>query len=217
MDADTDEAVALTDLDTDEAVERLAGGGLLAYPTETVWGLGADARSEAALSALRAFKGRSDDAPVSILVSGAGALSSLGFAPTPAAQRAMRAFWPGPLTLVLPCRGRFASGVVRADGAVGVRCSPHPAAAALARACERAGAGPPTATSCNRSGDPAADSRDAARAVCGDRVPLLSGAEAGGGAPSTVVDFSGARPTVLRWGGVGEAELSARVGALEAA
>lgn len=207
------------ELDLEEAVSRVAQGGLVAYPTETVWGLGADAKSDAALEALRDFKGRGDDAPISILVTGAGALAPLGLRLEGAAERAARAFWPGPLTLVLPCRGGFARGVARADGAVGVRCSPHPGAAALAAGCARAGTGPVTATSCNRSGEPPALQRAAARAVCaGGPVALLaSGGEAGGGAPSTVVDFSGARPRVLRWGAVGEAELAPVVGEWEAA
>jgi len=205
------------EVDLDAAVARVASGELLAYPTETVWGLAADARSDAAVAELWRFKGRDSDAPVSILVSGAEALEPLGFAPGESAQRALSALWPGPLTAVLPCRGRFAAGVARADGAVGLRCSPHPDAAALAQACDRAGAGPVTATSCNRSGEPAAADRAAARSVCGDAVALLAGGDAGGGEPSTVVDFTGPRPRVLRWGGVDKTALASLLGELEAA
>ena len=205
------------ELTLDEAVARVAGGGLLAYPTETVWGLGTDARCDLAVAALRDFKGRRAEAPISVLVTGADALAELGFAPDAAARRAVSAFWPGPLTLVLACRGGFAAGVARADGAVGVRCSPHPVAAALAAACREAGVGPLTSTSCNRSGAPAARDRVAARAVCGRGVALVAGEDAGGGTPSTVVDFTGSRPRVLRWGGVSEAELAPCVGELEAA
>lgn len=188
----------------------IAEGGVLAYPTETVWGLGADARSGAAIGRLRAFKGRSGAAPISILVTGAGALPALGFRTNAAAQRLARDFWPGPLTLVLPCEAAFAAGVAREDGAVGVRCSSHAVAGELAARCERAGAGPLTATSCNASGAPAAHERADARRVCGAdpsvRV-IADGADAGRGIASTVVDLTGSRPRVLRWGALAEPAL----------
>jgi tRNA threonylcarbamoyl adenosine modification protein (Sua5/YciO/YrdC/YwlC family) len=198
------------DLAIDDAVVWIAGGGVLAYPTETVWGLGADAHSDAAVARLRAFKGRSDAAPISILVTGVAALAAQGFRVGAAASRLARDFWPGPLTLVLGCDGRFADGIARDDGAVGVRCSPHAVASALALHCERAGTGPLTATSCNASGDPPARTRDAAHRVCrGDsHVRLIAaGADAGGGEPSTVVDVTGPAPRVLRWGALTELSL----------
>ncbi|HKA15304.1 MAG TPA: L-threonylcarbamoyladenylate synthase [Myxococcota bacterium] len=197
------------DIALDDAVAWIAGGGVLAYPTETVWGLGADARSGAAVGRLRALKGRGDAAPISILVTGAGALAALGFRVDTAAQRLAHEFWPGPLTLVLPCGSAFAVGIAREDGAVGVRCSPHPVAGELAARCEEAGAGPLTATSCNASGAPPARTRAAARRVCGadPRVGVISGGEAGGEQPSTVVDVTGDAPRVLRWGAVPEAAL----------
>src|SRR5262245_48027267 len=123
------------DVSIADAVAWIAEGGVLAYPTETVWGLGADARNDAALGRLRAFKGRSGGAPISILVTGVGALAALGFRVGAAAHRLAREFWPGPLTLVLPCDAAFASGLAREDGAVGVRCSPHAVASELAARC----------------------------------------------------------------------------------
>lgn len=206
----------------EEAVARVRGGGLVAFATETVWGLGADARSDTALEKLRRFKGRATDAPVSILVDGPQCLEALGCETGPAARALARRFWPGPLTLVLPCTQRFARGVARADGAVGVRCSPHPAAAALARGLADAGAGPITATSLNRSGEPAARSREQALAVCAgaeglepaEDAPRLFAhpQDAGGGRESTVLDLCGEQPRVLRWGAIDEPLLT---GALE--
>jgi len=193
-----------------DAVEWIARGGVLAYPTETVWGLGADARSDAAVGRLRAFKGRADAAPISILVTGVGALAALGFRVGAVAQRLARDFWPGPLTLVLPCDGEFAAGIARGDGAIGVRCSPHAVASELAARCASAGAGPLTATSCNRSGAPAARTRADARALCdGDPdVRVISGGvDAAGESASTVVDVTGVRPSVLRWGALAEPAL----------
>jgi len=192
------------------ALERIRAGGLVAYPTETVWGLGADACSDAAVASLRRWKGRAEDAPISVLVDAPDALDALGCEPRPAAGRLAEAFWPGPLTLVLRCARRFAAGVARDDGAVGLRCSSHPVASAFAAALALAGVGPVTATSLNRSGEPAARNGARARALCaGAEGPALlaDGPDAGGGPESTVLDLTGPRPVVLRWGAVSRGAL----------
>jgi tRNA A37 threonylcarbamoyladenosine synthetase subunit TsaC/SUA5/YrdC len=102
--------------------------------------------------------------------------------------------------------------VARPDGAVGVRCSAHPLAAAIARRLRSQGVGPITATSLNPSGLPPARTREEARAACGSdlevpRMLEVDRAEAGGGPASTVVDVTGQRPRVLRWGALSAAEL----------
>lgn len=188
----------------ERAVDCVRRGELLAYPTETVWGLGADAASPSAVAKLRAFKGRGD-APISILISESEALAA-DFDTSAIARELAKRFWPGPLTLVVPCRRSFAAGVARDDGAVGVRCSSHPVASRLARALASVGVGPVTSTSLNRSGEPAAQTRERALAVRGaggERAEyVLAGPDAGGEAASTVLDLSGATPRVLRWGGL---------------
>jgi L-threonylcarbamoyladenylate synthase len=198
------------------AVAVLAGGGLVAFPTETVWGLGADARSAAGVDALFRFKGRAQRQPVSVLVASSDALARCGFAPDAAAQALAKRFWPGPLTLVMPHPGGFAAGIAReSDGAVGVRCSSHPLAAALARRLDRAGVGPMTATSLNPSGAPAARTRAEARMICSRGEPAaprpqlldVAGAECGGDRESTVLDVATRPAVVLRWGAVERDEL----------
>jgi L-threonylcarbamoyladenylate synthase len=188
------------------ALACLAGDGLLAYPTETVWGLGAAAASARAVERLRAWKGRRDAQPIAVLVPDLAALEALGAELSEAARALAADYWPGPLTLVLRCRGRFAAGIAGRDGAVGFRCSSHPAARGLARAAFARGLGALTATSLNRSGQPPARTRAEAAALCrGDGAPqLLEGAwpEAGGAAPSSVVDLSGAAPQVVREGAI---------------
>ena len=195
-----------------QAVRRLASGGLLAYPTETIWGLGADGCSAKALERLRRWKGRQAHDPVALLVENAERAAELGFQLGPAARRLAEAFWPGPLTLVVPSRDDFAPGVARADGAVGLRCSAHPLAEALARRLRLTGIGPITATSLNRSGEAPAAALAMAQALCGqgpDEPCLIDieGAEAGGDAESTVVDTTSSIPQVLRWGALPENEL----------
>jgi L-threonylcarbamoyladenylate synthase len=195
-----------------EAVEWVRGGGLLAYPTETVWGLGADARTAAPLEQLRRWKGRDSQEPMSILVERASDLEAFEFEVAPEVRVVVERFWPGPLTLVLPCRWRFGPGIARADGAVGVRCSAHPLAAAIARRLRMEGVGPITATSLNRSGVPPARTRGEAVSACGDdrdapRIVGVEMAESGGEEASTVVDATELPLRVLRQGAVKASEL----------
>jgi L-threonylcarbamoyladenylate synthase len=201
-------------LSAEAAIERVAAGGLIGFPTETSWGLGADARSEPALAGLRRWKGRDAEKPISVLVSGDADLARLGARLTPAARRLADAFWPGPLTLVVRCDAQLAAGIASAAGAVGLRCSPHPVAAALAALALRRGVGPLTATSLNRSGERACRTRAEAEALAGGELALVAGLDAGGAEASSVVDASGAEPVVLREGAVsGRAIAAALAGA----
>jgi L-threonylcarbamoyladenylate synthase len=166
----------------DEAVRRLARGGLVAYPTETVYGLGADAFSAAGLEALLALKGRDAERGLSVLVPDADALARHAEPLPGAAARLAARFWPGPLTLVVPVTdARFAG--VRTPFGVGFRCSPHPTAARLARAARN----PVVSTSCNRAGAaPCARAEEVEREF-GPELAILDGEPASGLAPSTVV------------------------------
>lgn len=166
----------------EDAAQRIRSGGLVAYPTETVWGLAADARSARAVAALRAWKGRDAEKPMSVLVSDYGALAALGAEATPLAARLAAKFWPGPLTLVVRCAHAFAPGIASPDGAVGFRCSPHPVARALAEA-----AGAITATSFNRSGDAPCATRAEAERCADAAIALAQGEDAHGAAPSSEI------------------------------
>jgi len=198
----------------ERAVAELRGGALLAYPTETLFGLGADGRCAAAVERLRQWKGREPERPLPILVEGSEALALLGVDLSPVSRRLAEAFWPGPLTLVLHCPECFAPGVAREDGAVGFRCSTHPVAAALARRVAQEGIGPLTATSLNRSGEKPAATRAQAARYCDGRPgsPILMdvpGAAAAAGTPSSVLDVTGPRPRMLREGAISFREVSA--------
>ncbi len=189
----------------DEAVRRLADGQVVAYPTETVWGLGADAFSPSALARLRTLKGRDAERGLSILIADAAALARHGD-PLPAAARALaERFWPGPLTLVVPVADPRLDGV-RTPLGVGFRCSSHAGAAALARAAGF----PIVSTSANRSGQaPCATADDVGREF-GAALAVLGGEPASGLAPSTVVaiDADGAL-TRLRDGAIAFSEIEA--------
>ena len=186
-----------------EAVLRLARAELVAYPTETVYGLGADAFSPAALARLRALKGREAERGLSVLVADAGALARQA-APLPRAAALLAArFWPGPLTLVVPVADpRFAG--VRTPLGVGFRCSSQPTASALARAAEQ----PLVSTSCNRSGSPPCSTAAEIERAFGPALAILGGEPASGLAPSTVVAVgSDGALTCLREGSISFAEL----------
>jgi L-threonylcarbamoyladenylate synthase len=194
-----------------DAITRLAADGFVAYPTETVWGLGACADRLLAVERLMRWKRRSMDAPLAVLVPSAAVALDMGCLIEPRVQRLMEAFWPGPLTIVVPCRKRFAKGVARSDGALGLRCSPHPLAQTLALGVSEAGLGPLTSTSLNRAGESPAANRAAASGMIDvdpDDVlggPLLvsaSGHDAGGSAASSVVDCTGALPRIVRVGAI---------------
>jgi L-threonylcarbamoyladenylate synthase len=197
------------------AVERLSAEGLVAYPTETIWGLGACADRPQAVARLFAWKGRRNDQPMSVLVRSIESAIRIGCRLDERAERLARAFWPGPLTIVVSCERRFASGVARGDGALGLRCSSHPIAGLLATALDDAGLGPLTSTSLNRTGcTPAVDVAAAEAMTSGGREdglesPLLfstleSGlvCDAGAERPSSVVDCTGPEPKILRAGAI---------------
>lgn len=195
-------------LSLEHAVDRIAAGGLIGFPTETSWGLAADAHSERAMAALCAFKGRGAGKPVAVLVDGADALVEAGAEIGDAARALIGSFWPGPLTLVLSCSASFARGIASSAGAVGFRCSPHPVAHALAALARSRGVGPVTATSLNASGAQGCSTRAEAEGLAATALALVSGSDAGGTAPSTVVDATGPRPRILRDGAIPRTELA---------
>ena len=188
-----------------EAVARLARGELVAYPTETVYALGADAFSPAAVARLLDAKGRPAERGLSVAIADAAALARLVPALPAAARRLAARFWPGPLTLVVPVADPDFAEVATPLG-VGFRCSPQPSAAALARAA----AHPIVATSCNRSGEPAAKTAAEVEACFGPGLPILGGEPASGLAPSTVVAVAAdGELRLLRAGDLELAELRA--------
>jgi L-threonylcarbamoyladenylate synthase len=165
-----------------QAVALLARGELVAYPTETVYALGADAFQAGALARLLAAKGRSAERGLSLLIRDAAELSRISPGLPAAASRLAARFWPGPLTLVVPVADPVFAPVATPLG-VGFRCSPQPSAAALARAAPR----PVVSTSCNRSGEPPCATAAAVEARFGKELAILGGEPASGLAPSTVV------------------------------
>jgi L-threonylcarbamoyladenylate synthase len=186
-------------MDLDEALAVLRGGGVVAYPTETYYGLAVDARDEGALERLLALKGRGADRTISLIVADRAMVESLCAEIPRRAIELMEAHWPGPLTLVLPARPGLPPALV-GEGGVAVRCSPHPVAAALVAAL----GAPITATSANRAGQPPARTPAEVRAAFtgGAALHVCEAGETPGGPPSTLVRVRGDALEVLRRGAV---------------
>jgi L-threonylcarbamoyladenylate synthase len=196
--------------DVAAAVDVLRAGGLVAFPTETVYGLGADASDAGALMRLYRVKGRPATHPVIVHI-GTGVPIEPWAALPPVARRLAGAFWPGPLTLVVP-RGPRVSDVATGGGpTVGVRVPDHPLALEL---LEAFGAGI-AAPSANRFGKVSPTTADHVRSDLGADIDLvLDGGPCEVGIESTIVDCTGDRPSVLRPGGVDIEVIEALVGPL---
>lgn len=198
-----------------KVVTHLRQGGLLAYPTETVYGLGSRAVQKD-VGALAAMKGRAATKPFLLLISDRSMAESHGLAFNASADALARAFWPGPLTLVLPGgSGRLPDLLRGPDGGIAVRWTSHRAIAQLVAAL----GGPLTSTSANLPGQPpgpgaAAIARDFAPAVEHGQLLVLDGGVLGNRPPSTVVDCTRPQPQIVREGTLSVYELRRAVGRL---
>lgn len=182
------------------AAALLCAGELVAFPTETVYGLGADALNAEASARIFAAKGRPADNPLIAHIAGESGLAGLiALEPCACARALMRAFWPGPMTLIFPKSPRVPREVTAGLDTVAVRMPSHPVARALIRAAQT----PIAAPSANRSGRPSPTTAAHVLEDMEGRIPLiLDGGPCEVGLESTVVDVTGARPRILRPGGV---------------
>ncbi|MBM4187361.1 MAG: L-threonylcarbamoyladenylate synthase [Gemmatimonadetes bacterium] len=196
-------------------IGHLRAGGLIAYPTETVYGLGSLA-SDAGLDALARLKGRPPRKPFLLLLSGPEMAVANGLVFNPAARALAEAFWPGPLTLVLPGgEGRLPARLRGAEGGIAVRHTSHPG---MARLVATLGA-PVTSTSANQPGGPPAPGAEGVgeffpSAVASGELVILDGGVLGNVPPSTLVDCTTAQPAIIREGAIPRAELRRAVGRL---
>lgn len=195
-------------IDLKAAVETLGRGGLVAFPTETVYGLGADAESPEALRLLYQVKGRPQDHPVIVHLGEAGWLSRYAKEVPPAAQTLVEKFWPGPLTLILPRSERVPDQVTGGGPTVGLRMPNHPLALELLRSFGRGLAAP----SANRFGEVSPTRAQHVRRDLGDQALVLDGGPCQVGIESTIVAFQNQRPVVVRPGRIAAEELAETLG-----
>lgn len=181
------------------AVDLIARGGVVAFPTETLYGLAADATDARAVERVFALKGRDRGVAIPVIAADRAQVTAWIGPLDPRAERLAAHFWPGPLTLALPAGARLPPALLAGGRTVAVRVSAHPVAAALARALGR----PITSTSANRSGAPATPLADEVDAAFGDDLDgIVDAGACPGGPPSTVVDVTGAEPRLVREGAV---------------
>lgn len=194
-----------------EAVARLHAGEAIGLPTETVYGLAADAADPEAVARVFALKGRPAAHPLILHLADASWLPRYARAIPEAAQRLAAAFWPGPLTLILPRHPSVLDVVTGGQDTVGLRAPAHPLAQQVLRAFGAALAAP----SANRFGRISPTCAAHVRAEFGDAVPLvLDGGDCALGIESTIVDLSTASPRILRPGSITRAQIEAVLGPL---
>lgn len=207
VDGQSPEAVA-------QAVRALAAGELVGIPTETVYGLAADACNERAVAKIFSVKGRPADHPLIVHVADASAVAQFAAEVPAFAQKLIGAFWPGPLTLILPRRPDRAASAAGGQASVGLRCPAHPVAHALLLACAQAD--PPiagiAAPSANKFGRVSPTTAQHVQAEFGRELLILDGGPCHVGIESTIVDCTRGVPVLLRPGVLTTQELAAACG-----
>lgn len=195
------QTLRLTAAELEQAIQLLADGGLVAVPTETVYGLAADSCNPQAVENIYLAKGRAENKPLSVLVTDMHMVETVCREIPAVAYHLAEAFWPGPLTLVLPSAGVVAPVVTAGGDTLGVRCPDHPLTLELIRRLGR----PLAAPSANRSGAPSPkDATAVLRDLDGRIDAVMDGGACTVAVESTIVDLTSDSPKILRQGGLAE-------------
>ena len=188
-----------------EAVRVLYEGGVVAFPTETFYGLGADGHIEDAIKKIFVIKGRSFKNPISVIIGNATDVRGLVEEIPECALHLMEQFWPGALTIIFKASPDVSPLLTAGTGKIGIRLSSHPVAAALANRLGH----PITATSANLSGKPECTSADEVIRGIGDQLDaVMDGGQTPGGLGSTIVDVTTDPPVILREGSIPKYKLA---------
>lgn len=199
-------------LDVATAAQRLASGGLVAFPTETVYGLGARADRDEAVAAIFAAKGRPADHPLIVHVATVRDAQAFAAHLSDDARALMTRFWPGPLTLIVPRRPGMATAAAAGQDSIGLRMPSHPMAMALMRAAAALGVPGVAGPSANRFGRVSPTQAAHVRMEFGPALWILDGGACEVGIESTIVDCTRAAPALLRPGQVSTAAIEAVLG-----
>lgn len=189
-------------MDLTKYISLIKTGEVVAFPTETVYGLGADAWNPSAIHKVFEVKGRPSDNPLIVHVSSKDQVSDFAAIIPDTAQILMDEFWPGPLSIVLPKKPEVLDSVTAGLDTVAIRMPDHPVALDLIEAT-----GPLVAPSANKSGRPSPTKASHVREDFGNDFPVIDGAATRVGLESTVIDLSSDRPAILRPGGISRKEL----------
>ncbi|MEO8023605.1 L-threonylcarbamoyladenylate synthase [Polaromonas sp.] len=195
-----------------EAARVIQFGGLVGFATETVYGLGADASSDQAVAGIFAAKGRPSDHPLIVHVAEPAQVSDYAASVPLFASRLMQAFWPGPLTVILPRKPGIAAAAAGGQDSIGLRCPAHTVARALLKACLDLGTKGVAAPSANRFGRVSPTTAEHVAEEFGDSLLVLDGGPCEVGIESSIVDCTRSRPVLLRPGVLTRAQLEAACG-----
>ena len=197
--ADNTEEIILT-----RAVEILSGGGIIAYPTETFYGLGADATNPKAIEKIFTAKGRDFKNPISLIIGNPDETYSLVKNIPERAKRLMKAFWPGALTIVFSASDDISPLLTAGSGKVGLRVSSHPIALKIVQKLKK----PLTATSANASGAPECSVASEVDQQIGGKIDaIIDWEQTKGVTASTIIDVTCDPPVILREGAVSRREI----------
>ena len=199
-------------MDVAGAARLLASGELVAFPTETVYGLGADAANASAVGKIFALKKRPANHPVIVHVAGMDGLREWGRDVPGAAHELAQRFWPGPLTIIVKRASRVPLIVTGGQDSVGLRCPSHPIAQDLLSEFARVGSGAIAAPSANRFGHVSPTTAAHVRDEFGSSLPILDGGPCEVGLESTIVDLTRGAPVLLRPGAITRARLADALG-----
>jgi len=194
------------------AAAELAAGELVAFPTETVYGLGARADDDAAVGRIFAAKGRPADHPLIVHVGDAEAAKAFAAAWPAAAQKLADAFWPGPLTVIVPRRSGMGTASAAGQTSIGLRCPSHPVARALLVQAAALGVPGVSGPSANRFGRISPTTAAHVHEEFGDAMTIVDGGECEAGIESAIVDCSRGAPALLRPGVLTREQIEAVLG-----
>ncbi len=191
-----------------QAAAVIQAGGLVGFPTETVYGLGADASSDSAVAGIFTAKGRPSDHPLIVHVADAAQVGDYASVVPGFAEKLIAAFWPGPLTVILPRKPGVAASAAGGQDSIGLRCPAHPVALAFLKACRTGVAGP----SANRFGRVSPTTAQHVIDELGEGLLVLDGGACDVGIESSIVDCTRGRPVLLRPGVLTRAQLEKACG-----
>ena len=194
------------------AAQALCAGELVGLPTETVYGLGADAGNDAAVAKIFAAKGRPADHPLIVHVADAAGVEHFAYNVPDFARQLIQAFWPGPLTLILPRRPEVGAAAAGGQDSIGLRCPSHPLAHALLLAARELGVHGVAAPSANKFGRVSPTTAAHVQGEFGDGLLILDGGACAVGIESTIIDCTRGAPVLLRPGQITREQVQAACG-----
>ena len=192
-----------------DGAQRIRAGELIGLPTETVYGLGGDADNESAVARIFAAKGRPADHPLIVHVPDIASVAHFAASVPAFAHKLMHAFWPGPLTLILPRRAGVAAAAAGGQDSIGLRCPAHPVAQSLLKACRELGVHGIAAPSANQFGRVSPTTALHVQSELGPDLLILDGGPCTVGIESTIIDCTRGEPVLLRPGAITRAQVQA--------